>query len=101
MLKLLVRERPPIKERQLARCGDGIPYLPSIHVLGRQVVDAVLEPGVVDVGLAEVAEAREEVAPDLAALRRRQVLVVQRQLDARLEGLVEDADAVGGEYEDA
>jgi hypothetical protein len=46
--------------------------------------------------LAQVAEAVDEVAPDLAALGVGEVFIVEGQLDTGAEGFVEGADTVRG-----
>lgn len=61
----------------------------------------VVQVVVVNPGLAQVAQPSEEVAPDLAPLRLLEVLVVECELDARFEGLVEGPYPVGGEDKDA
>ena len=101
MLQLRKRQQLTTKLRQLPRRDDGVADLAPVHVLLGQLVDVVVQVVVVDPRLAQVAQPREEVAPDLAPLRLVEVLVVECELDARLEGLVEGPYPVGGEDEDA
>ncbi len=97
MPQLRKRQRPAAELRELPRRRDGVADLPPVHVLVGQRVDVVVQVVVVDARLAEVAQPREEVAPDLAPLGFLEVVVVQGELDAGFEGLVEGADSVGGE----
>ena len=101
MLELRIRELLAVKLGQLAGGRDGVADLSSVHVVLGQLADVVTQVVIVDLSFSQVLETVEEVAPDLAALGLREVFVVQRQLDAGFEGLVERPDAVGGEDEDS
>jgi hypothetical protein len=64
-------------------------------VLG-EVAEMVIQIIIINFFLAKFPQPINEVAPDLAPLGLRQALVMQRQLDARLECFVEAADTVRG-----
>ena len=101
VLQVLVAEPLPLILRQLPRRRDGVADLAAVHVLLDELVDVVHDVFKVDAVRVEAPEPGEEVSPDFLLLGDGQILVVEGQLDARFEGLVKRADAVGGEDEDA
>ena len=83
--------------RERARGLDDVLDLAPVDLLLAERVQLVVrEPTVRDVPV----DALEEGDPDLALRVRGQILVPQRDVDARLERLVEDADAVRRQEED-
>ena len=75
------------------READDVFDLASVDVVGGEVVD-------VETACVEL-RVREQVGPDLLAAGGVERLVGERDGDARVEGLVEAAHAVGGEEHDA
>lgn len=56
----------------------------------------ILDVVKINFAFLKALETIDEVAPDLASLRVGQILVMKRQLNARLEGFIKGADAVRG-----
>ena len=88
---------PPLRER--AGGLDDVLDLPAVHLLLAERVQLVRRDTAVR--KAAPVDALEEGDPDLALRVRRQVRVPERDVDARLECLVEYPDPVRGEEEDA
>lgn len=90
-----------LEPRQLPRRIHAIPDLPPIKLMTRERVQMALDSGVLVQDARLLLEERDEVLPDMGAVVAGQRGVVQGELDARFERLVEGADAVGGEDQDA
>lgn len=90
------RVLPPLGER--ARGLDDVLDLPAVHLLFAERAQLVARDA--PVRKAAPVDALEERDPDLALRVRRQVRVPERDVDARLERLVEYPDPVRGEEED-
>lgn len=82
---MLIAERSPFVQRQLASRNDRIADLAAVHVLLDKLIDVV--PNVVELDTAGVkaSESGKEVAPNLFLLSDGQVLVAQGQLDTGFE----------------
>lgn len=80
---------------------DDIPDLAPVEVLPGELVDVHKQIVHINALVVTALEHAEQVAPDLDALVLLEVVVPQGEVDAALEGLVEGADSVGREDEDA
>ena len=81
---------PALRER--ARGLDDVLDLPPVDPLLAERAELLRgEPAVREVGPVDAPQERE---PDVALRVGREVRVAQRDVDARLEGLIEDADAI-------
>ncbi len=93
-------QRLLLEQGELAGGGQRVADLAAVHLVAGQFVhvgDDVVRINFLVIGAQDI----DEIAPDLAAARGVEGWVVQGELDAGFEGLVEGADAVGCQDQNA